>query len=137
VDPRGERLLLGLRAPVVDGHALVIPIRLRDKTGPFTADNLAVDDGTAIRLPLSGDGIRSLEYDNRTRSFKLIAAASLNAENRDFRVIEWNGDARSPMVREITRMPRQMKPEGLAFGSPDPDGKAVVVFDTGRYTLMP
>jgi hypothetical protein len=51
-DPARSRLLLGLRAPVVDGHALVIPLKLRDPRGAFRADNLEVDGAMAIRLAL-------------------------------------------------------------------------------------
>jgi hypothetical protein len=53
-DARGRRLLLGLRSPVVDGQALVIPLRLRDPQGVFSAANLEVEGGRAIRLPFNG-----------------------------------------------------------------------------------
>ena len=42
-DPRGHRLLLGLRAPIVDGAALIVPIKLIDSTGSFSRENLRVD----------------------------------------------------------------------------------------------
>ena len=63
-DPVRSRLLLGLRAPVIDGHGrLGTPLKLRDPRWPFEADNLEVDGGKAIRLALGGSGIRNLEYD--------------------------------------------------------------------------
>ena len=55
-DAKGARLLLGLRSPVVDGHALMVPLKLQDPHGPFSQDNLKVEDGKAIRLPLAGSG---------------------------------------------------------------------------------
>ena len=39
-DARRGRLLLGLRSPIVDGHALVVPLTLRDKGGAFSIDNM-------------------------------------------------------------------------------------------------
>lgn len=50
-DPIGQRLLLGLRAPVVDGHALVVPIKLVDPALPFSRDNIRAD-GPSIRVDL-------------------------------------------------------------------------------------
>jgi hypothetical protein len=132
-DPASERLLLGLRAPVVDGQALIIPLRLRDGSRPLSAANLVVD-GASIRLPLDGDGIRSLEYSGGR--FRLIAGASLNAENRDFRILEWDGDTQTPALTELGRVAKSLKPEGIAAGLRQtlPD---VVVFDTSRFALLP
>jgi hypothetical protein len=132
-DPGPERLLLGLRAPVVDGHALVIPLKLKERTAPLSAANLVVD-GESIRLPLDGDGIRSLEYiDGR---FRLISGASLNAENRDFRIMEWYGATRRPGLKELGRVSRMLKPEGIAGGSTQA-AQGLVVFDTGYFALLP
>jgi hypothetical protein len=132
-DPHRERLLLGLRAPVVNGDALVIPLRMRDSSAPLSADNLLVD-GESIHLPLAGDGIRSLEYDGGV--FRLIAGASLNSENRDFRILEWNGDHSVPVLRELDRLPRRLKPEGIASRQAETSA-GVLVFDTSRFALLP
>ena len=88
-DPKQNRLLLGLRAPVNGSDALIIPIKLRDANGPFTSDNLVVDGKTAIRLPLGGAGLRSLEFDRVSGHFLLFTGAALNDENAEFRLLEW------------------------------------------------
>ncbi len=49
-DPRHDRLLLGLRSPIIDGNALLVPLKLRDPRGAFSIDNLAVESGKAMRL---------------------------------------------------------------------------------------
>ena len=59
-DPNRKRLLLGLRSPVVEGQALVIPLKLRDPQGAFSFDNMEVEGRKAIRLPLNRAGIRSI-----------------------------------------------------------------------------
>ena len=133
-DPRGSRLLLGLRAPVVNGEALIVALKLTDPKAPFSRENLRVD-GATIRVRLDGAGIRSLEYDERTKAFWLIAGAGLNDENRDFRVMEWNGKPGSPL-RSITTFARRLKPEGITQGTLDGRPVSVLVFDTGRFAIV-
>src|SRR5262245_36088590 len=80
-DPEQGRLLLGLRSPTIDGHALLVPIRLRDPRGAFIMDNLEVGS-RAIRLPLGGGGIRDIAYDWRAKLFRIITAE--DEEQTDF-----------------------------------------------------
>ena len=134
-DPAASRLLLGLRAPVVNGEALVIPLKLRDPEGPFAADNLAVDGG-AIRLPLGGGGIRSLEYDAASGAFWVITGASLNDEIEDFRLLEWRTVAGKHQFAEVARYPRRLKPEGITRATLDQARPRVIVFDIGLYTSI-
>jgi hypothetical protein len=135
-DPARTRLLLGLRAPVVDGKALVIPLKLQDPAGAFSAENLRVD-GAAIRLPLDGGGIRSLEFDAGARAFRVIAGAALNDETREFRILEWNGDdAPSTPLPVVATFPKNLKPEGITPAAIGDRQVSVIVFDVGRYTLL-
>ncbi len=132
-DPVGKRLLLGLRAPVVDGHALVVPIRLVDPSGPFSRNNIRAD-GPAMRVNLGGAGIRSLEYDPALNGYRLITGASLNEETRDFRIVEWNGRDRAP-VRDIALYSKKLKPEGIANAELYGKRTKVIVFDIGTFLL--
>ena len=133
-DPVGSRLLLGLRAPVVDGQALVVPVKLIAAPGPFTRDNLRVD-GPAVRVDLGGDGIRSLEYDPAAKAYRLITGATLNEETRDFRLVEWSGRDGTP-VRDIALYSRKLKPEGIANAELHGNRTKVLVFDIGTFTLV-
>ena len=133
-DPVGSRLLLGLRAPVVDGQALVVPVKLIDAAGPFTRDNLRAD-GPAVRVDLGGDGIRSLEYDPAAKAYRLITGATLNEETRDFRLVEWSGRDGTP-VRDIALYSRKLKPEGIANAELHGNRTKVLVFDIGTFTLV-
>ena len=135
-DPVRSRLLLGLRAPVIDGYALVIPLKLRDSRGPFQADNLEVDGGKAIRLPLGGAGIRSLEYDETSSVFWVITGAASNDETEEFRVLEWRDASGSPVFTELARYPSRMKPEGITRATPGGATTRFLVFDTGRYSSV-
>ena len=128
-DPIGKRLLLGLRAPVIDGSALLVPVRLEREDAPFTRENLR-SAGATIRLPLNGAGIRSIEYDERARRFQIITGASLNEETVDFLVLEWDGTSESkPVV--TARYGRGLKPEGVTTSRQQDGTVRVMVFDTG------
>jgi hypothetical protein len=133
-DPSNGRLLLGLRAPVVADSALVVAVRLVDARGPFTVENLTVD-GSSLRLPLGGAGIRGIEWDPFASAFLVITGASLDDEDRDFRVLEWNGQPGSP-PREIATYDRRLKPEGIATATLGGRLSRVVVFDVGRVVVM-
>jgi hypothetical protein len=135
-DPKQNRLLLGLRAPVANTDALIIPIKLRDANGPFTSDNLVVDGKGAIRLPLGGAGLRSLEFDHVRRHFLLLTGAALNDENADFRLLEWDGGAGSPAPREVSRYSRKLKPEGITRLRLAGRDATLVVFDVGSYEVI-
>src|SRR5205085_10452696 len=64
-DPDHARLLLGLRSPLINGNALIVPLKLRDPSGPFTIDNMQLATPNAIQLSLGGLGIRDIQYDSR------------------------------------------------------------------------
>ena len=132
-DPRNRWLLLGLRAPVVGDSALVVPLKLSDTTVAFTASNLRVD-GTTLRIPLGGAGIRGIEWDAVANAFLVIVGASLDHEDRDFRVVEWSGQSGSH-AREIAAYDRRLKPEGIARGTPA-GNRRVVVFDGGHLAVL-
>jgi hypothetical protein len=135
-DPRGGRLLLGLRSPVVDGHALVVPVRLRDPRGAFSDNNLVVDGAKAIRLPLDGAGIRSIEYDERVRAFRILSGAAANSEKANFKLWEWDGDVSRPVLREAGEFDRKLKPEGITRVATGGRDFTFIVFDTSGYAAM-
>jgi hypothetical protein len=133
-DPVNQRLLMGLRAPVVDGQALIIPIGFKDPAGPFAIDNLTVEGGKAMRVALDGAGIRSMEYDDKASAFRIIAEAGVTRTNRDFRIVEWRAGDQS--VREVARFASSLKPEGITRVMLDGQSRTLIVFDTSRVTTI-
>jgi len=133
-DPVNQRLLMGLRAPVVDGQALILPIRFKDPAGAFRIDNLIVEGGKAIRVPLDGAGIRSMEYDETASAFRIIAEAGVTKQNRDFRIVEWRAGDQG--VREVARFASRLKPEGVTRVMLDGHPRTLIVFDTSRVTTI-
>ena len=116
-DPEHRRLLLGLRSPLVNGNALVVPIKLRDANGPFSIDNLQLAEPNAIQLQLGGLGIRDIQYDSRLKSFLIISGAPEHHEKTAFTLWEWNGDSNQSNAdakpREEAQLDMRMKPEGV------------------------
>lgn len=131
-DPIGQRLLLGLRSPIVDKQALVIPLKMVDPAAPFTVGNLRVDGDKAIRLSLGGAGIRSLEYDTVTKMFQVISG---DEGSRDWRLLEWNGQS-TGTVREVATFAKHLKPEGVTRANLRGRPVRVIVFDTSRMSIL-
>lgn len=134
-DPKHGRLLLGLRSPLIDGQALLVPIKLRDSRGPFSINNLEVD-GKVIRLSLGGIGIRGIEHDGRSNLFRIISGAGEDQDQTDFGLWEWNGDETKPVLRETNRFDSDLKPEGVARATVGGRDFVIVVFDASGYTVV-
>ena len=132
-DPIRKRLLLGLRSPIVDGQALVVPLKLRDPQGAFSRDNVEVENQKAIRLPLNGAGIRSIEYDDLRKTFRLITGAGPDAERMDFKLWEWSGSGEPPTLSETETFDRRLKPEGITRVTSGNQNFTFIVFDTSVY----
>ena len=135
-DPRRNRWLIGLRSPVIDGQALLIPLKLRNAQGAFSIDNLEVADSKAIRLPLGGVGIRGIEYDGRANLFRIISGSAEDQDQTDFGLWEWNGDEARPASREVNRFDRKLKPEGVVRMTIGKRDLTLIVFDASGYTMM-
>jgi Protein of unknown function (DUF3616) len=134
-DAQRRRLLLGLRSPVVDGNALLVPLRLRDPRGAFSTDNLEVEGSKAIRVAVDG-GIRSVEYDSRAKVFLIISGAPEDQKQTDFGLWEWNGNEKEPVLRETHRFDNSLKAEGVARATAGNRDFVLIVFDAGGYTIM-
>lgn len=133
-DPSGDRLLLGLRSPIIEGNALLIPLKLKDPRAPFSTDNFSV--GSPIKLPLGGLGVRDIQYDARVGAFLLIAGAPTHGEEKNFALWEWNGDeSQNPEAapKEISRLDSRMKPEGITRAKIAGREFLFVVGDGSRY----
>lgn len=130
-DPKGSRLLLGVRAPVVEGMALVVPLRLRDASRPLSADNVSVE--TPLRIDLGGSGIRGIEFDAGSGAFQVIAGHPTGA--RDFRLVIWPGSGTA--VQDVQAFAAGEKPEGVARTTVAGRNVTLVVFDTSQYAVLP
>jgi pSer/pThr/pTyr-binding forkhead associated (FHA) protein len=134
-DPNNERLLLGLRSPLVGDQAVLIPLKLRDPQSPFNIDNLIVDYPRAIVFPLDGHGVRDITYDTRSRNFLIISGAPENARKTDFILWEWNGQPGTNPVR-LMPLDEKAKPEGITVTTINGRSFVFVVGDAGSYLKL-
>jgi hypothetical protein len=130
-DPVRKRLLLGLRSPLIEGRALAVALEMRDPSGPLSEQNISKVQ--AIRLPIGGLGIRSIEYDDTSKTFRIIAGATENQAKTDFRMWEWSGEETASAFREVSTFNRNLKPEGITRARVNGREFTFVVFDSSSY----
>ncbi|HKY06235.1 MAG TPA: DUF3616 domain-containing protein, partial [Blastocatellia bacterium] len=135
-DPQGGRLLLGLRSPRAGSAALVVALKPANPGGRFAYENFQPEDIKTIRLPLGGLAIRSIEYDNRSKVFNIIAGATEGQDKTDFKLWHWDGNDGQPQLREVTTFDRKLKPEGVTRASIGEGDFVFVVFDSSGYLKM-
>jgi len=111
-DKRQDRLIVGLRS-LNAALAVLIPLRLNNPKGQFTAENLALETPRIIQLPLGGQGIRDITYDTHLNSFLIISGAPEGVEKSEFKLWEWNGESVTAKVREEMTLNPKFKPEGV------------------------
>jgi hypothetical protein len=131
-DPNNERLLLGLRSPQIGTNAVLVPLKLSDPRGPFTRENLKVDQPDVIVLPLDGQGVRDITYDTHLRSFLIISGAPETAPKTEFGLWEWNGQPDAKPTK-LMSLDDKMKPEGVTSVTINGRSYAFVVGDAGSY----
>ncbi len=133
-DPEGKRLMLGLRSPILNGQALILPVGLRDAGGPFTSDNLQLENARPIAVFLEQSGIRDIQYDSRLKTFLLISGAPENVRRGIFAVWEWDGRSGQPRQRAL--LDSRMKPEGITQARVGDKDFIFIVCDENRYLRL-
>ena len=116
LDPQSPKLLLGCRRPLINGNALVIPLRFAHPGEPLTLENLQLAQPNAYQLPLAGQGIRGFRYDNRLKSHLIISGASGEKQDDSFTLWEWNGESAgsgSAEPQKLIQLDGAMLPGGL------------------------
>lgn len=121
-DRRERRLLLGLRTPLKDGKALVIPI---DQSGLFDD---APRIGAPITLELEQDGIRAMAYDAELGGLVIIGAREDG--DHPFHMWLWDGQS-DPRRIEIEGIDLR-RAEGITPIVIDGEKRLLVVSDEGK-----
>jgi len=139
-DPQHPRILLGLRGPVLNGNALVVPIAIRDRQAPLSIENLTMDEPNAIQLNLNGQAIRDIQYDSHLRLFLIISGAPETEEKTDFVLWQWTGEGNQSneqnRPKQQTILDKKMKPEGIAPIEISNHSFVFIVGDAGSYAKV-
>ncbi|MBO0858504.1 MAG: DUF3616 domain-containing protein [Chloracidobacterium sp.] len=132
-DPINERLLIGLRSPQIGGNAVIIPLKLQDPLGPFRIENLMVDK--VIVIPLDGQGVRDIAYDQNLKAFLIISDEPDTAEKSGSGLWEWSGQPDAEPTR-VMDLEKNMKPEGVTSATINGHSFDFVVGDAGSYLRL-
>ena len=135
-DPQNQRLLLGLRSPIRNGQALLVPLKLRDPNAPFTAENINFGESQLLQVPLGGEGVREIFYDTQLKSFWLISGAPENAQRGEFILWRWDGAAGAAQPAKKVTLDSAMKPEGLTEFRSGDQRFLLLMGDANRYMKM-
>jgi len=138
-DPNLGALLLGVRTPVIDGHPLVLRVRIKDPDGPWELSNF--EALAPIRLEVEDvghlQGARSIEFDPSRNVHLVVIGNSTSASKAPFSLYAWDGNEAGRMTQfRHLRFARAMRPEGVAHGTIGGRGCIVFVDDTGGYTVV-
>ncbi len=126
-DNAGNRLLIGLRQPVIDGLSAILALPNPDSAfSENEAEMLKL-----ILLDLDGEGIRALAFDPLLNGFLIISRRE--EKDADFSLWCWSGaENQAPRRARIEGQPDLSRAEGLAFINYDGTANIMIVFDNGR-----
>lgn len=129
--PDGE-LLIGLRNPVPEGKALLLPLTNPEEL--VEKKNARAVFGEPIELDLNGLSIRSIEYWKKQNRFLLIAGAYDGSGH--FSLYQWSGRKNDPPEPiEVSGWPSDFRPESVLF-YPERDGRFQLLSDDGTIERM-
>ena len=136
-DADRELLLLGVRSASQSGRPLLLGVRVKDWTAPWTVENLERANVVELAIgdPKRPRGIYSLARHPNRREFVVIVGATNKHAN--FELYAWDGEAQGSMRRiENVAFDSDMKPEGITFGTIGDRLAAVIVDDNGGYYVL-
>jgi hypothetical protein len=137
--PAERTLLLGLRTPVIDGRPIVVRVRVKDISGPWTLSNLEMLPAVFLEIDKDRDeqGIRGIEYNSFEGDLLIVIGNSTSASKAPFNLYRWNGDTDGRVKRcDGVRFHKKMRVEGVARGTIGGRDAIVFVDDGGGYQIL-
>lgn len=123
-DPTGEKLLLGLRAPLDDNKSIILVI---DNPHALFDGGQEPRFGKLLTLDMGGAGIRAMTYDHKLDSYLLVNEAMNNKGKLRPTLWAWGGTPDHQPVR--IRMPKLK-------GVDNVEGITAVTFNGKDYILL-
>lgn len=133
-DAARDRLLFGLRSPMVGGDAIIAVARLADRGARLSAQSL-VFEPALVRLNLGGLAVRGLGSDPSTGHILVIGGAATDDPRTAFRLFDWDGV--TPVAPTAGRaIASAEKPEGVTRVLNGGRMRTLLVFDLSAYQLL-
>lgn len=126
--PDRQRLLVGLRSPLLDGHAIVVGI---DNPAALFETGAAPRISPPITLDLGGHGLRGMSYIPALGGYLLIGGP-VSKEQVQFQLWFWSGQPQdAPRRAELPGLPGFAHAEGVSPAVIDGRERIVIVSDDG------
>lgn len=127
--PDGQRLLVGFRSPLLDGHALIAAIE--NPTEMFDAGMAPRISPRMDMLDLDGQGIRGMSYIPGLAGY-LVIGGPVGKQPAQFRLWFWSGRTNDPpRCVTVPGLPGFERAEGISPASIDGQQGIVMVSDDG------
>jgi len=104
--------------------------------GEVALEQAYLNDYDLVILDVMLPGKDGFEVCRQLRANGSIAGATESQEKTDFSLWEWNGDASQPALREVAKLDRKLKPEGVTRASVGDKDFTLIVSDTSRYLRL-
>jgi hypothetical protein len=128
-DERKEKLLIGLRSPVIDENAIIAI--MENPIAAFERDEKPVISDQLVSLDLDKGGIRALVFDTRLGGY-LILSRREDKKNKPFKLWFWDGDVENaPRRTRVAGLEDLSYAEGIAPIRVDGRERILIVFDDG------
>lgn len=137
-DKRRHALLFGVRTPAPAGKPLILPVKIKDLSGPWTTSNLEAMPPIQLSVETAFDeqGIRGLSNEPDRDAFLVITGKSISDSKAPFALYEWSGDSGGAVRRFDIAFAKKMKPEGITRGTIGGRKALVIVDDSGGYQVV-
>lgn len=126
----GKKLLIGLRAPLYKGKAIVLFLETPNEviSDSFTAQF----SGKPLLLDLGGAGIRAMAYSESSGEYFFVSEVETKKKKMRPRLWAWNGETGHDVVRmDLPGLKKLKNIEGLTFLRVEEDNVALLVCDDG------
>jgi hypothetical protein len=137
-DPNRGALLFGVRTPLAGGKPLLLPVRIKSATAPWTVDALEAMPAIALTLEASGGrGIRAIDFDTTGKLFWVSVGRAVSGGNAPFEMYLWDGnDAGATRRLGNLTFHAAMKVEGVVACTVGDKAAVLLLDDGGGYRLV-
>lgn len=130
ITPDQQRLLIGLRSPLLDQRALIVCVE--NLAEIFDTDQPPQISASLLTLDLGGNGIRGLSWFASLGGY-LVIAGPVSREPIQFQLWFWSGDPGAPTrAVSVPGLPGFARAEGISPALIDGRQRIVIVNDDGN-----
>jgi hypothetical protein len=134
-----KELLFGLRTPVLDGHPVILRVRVKSIGGIWNLNNFEMLPPVTLELAPSPDerGIRTMEYDEQNGRVLLVTGNATSGVRVPFELYAWDGNTAGKVHRfDTVHFDPRFRVEGVTPGTIGGRPAIIFVDDRGGYQVL-